>query len=72
MDQQYQPAQLEHVASPTLEALYNDLDMFINELSSTTTTSPTSNKKYGREIPPLELDKSLVSNYLLNTRCVII
>lgn len=63
MDKEYQPPQLENVASPTLEALYNDLDMFINELSTSNRTSSASNKKYNQEITPLDLNQPLVRFY---------
>lgn len=41
--QEYNTSSLSDVGSPTLEALYNDLDMFINELSVSSST-PTSTR----------------------------
>lgn len=63
MAEQYQPSALD-VGSPTLEALYNDLDMYINELSvSSNTGTPTEttfSKRCNKDITPLNLDKTLV------------
>ncbi|CEP17756.1 hypothetical protein [Parasitella parasitica] len=54
---------MEHVSSPTLEALCHDLDMFINELSvnsvSNKSSSSTNEFKKHKEITPLELDKPM-------------
>lgn len=63
MAEQYQPSAVD-VGSPTLEALYNDLDMFINELSVTSTSDTQaeliSSKRYNKDITPLKLDKAMV------------
>lgn len=58
--QQYQTSPIEHISSPTLEALYQDLDMFISELSVNSASAPdyTNNN----DITPLELNKPLVVN----------
>ncbi|KAG2192246.1 hypothetical protein INT47_010047 [Mucor saturninus] len=62
MAEQYQPSALD-VGSPTLEALYNDLDMYINELSvssrTDTPTETTLSKRCNKDITPLKLDKTL-------------
>lgn len=56
------------VGSPTLEALYNDLDMFINELSvksnSDARTETTFSKRCNKDITPLNLDKNMVHIYI--------
>jgi hypothetical protein len=65
MEQQYQQQQPVDVTSPTLEALCHDLDMFINELSTsnnTTSTETTHMKRLNKDITPLVLDKTLVKN----------
>lgn len=63
MAEQHQSSALD-VGSPTLEALYNDLDMYINELSvSSRTGTPTETtfpKRCNKDITPLNLDKTLV------------
>ncbi|OBZ90228.1 Rho1 guanine nucleotide exchange factor 1 [Choanephora cucurbitarum] len=56
---------LEHIKSPTLEALCHDLDMFINELNvnrSQESISTLSNKKYGKDIAPLELSRPVTQD----------
>lgn len=63
MAQKYQSSSPD-VGSPTLEALYNDLDMFINELSvktySDARTETTFSKRCNKDITPLNLDKNVV------------
>lgn len=49
-----QPLTTEHLSSPKLDALCQDLDSFINEL--------TTHKKY--DITPLELNKVKITFYL--------
>ncbi|GAA5808893.1 hypothetical protein MFLAVUS_002292 [Mucor flavus] len=62
MAQKYQSSSPD-VGSPTLEALYNDLDMFINELSvktySDARTETTFSKRCNKDITPLNLDKNV-------------
>ncbi|RCH97324.1 hypothetical protein CU098_001366, partial [Rhizopus stolonifer] len=60
---EYTSTPLEHIRSPTLEALCHDLDMFINELSvnnrSQESISNDTTQKHSRDIAPLELTKPL-------------
>lgn len=60
MAQQYETST---ITSPTLEALYHDLDLFINELSVNPTTADSTTKysNSNNDITPLELNKPLVS-----------